>query len=163
MLQVWINIWICMSHSQFLNTIILKFNSLVLLNLLSNIFSYCPSVGEIRRINSSSIDPQGWSMELQLRMSVLWLESGNTMKYTLRLFFIIYPCYCPNTDTIYLVKFQVVSSLEPYLFDTMKICPQIKVVIYSYADSMSPSFPPLALRRRQAYTASSHKKRLCCT
>ena len=49
-------------HSQLLNVIILKINSLVLLNLLGNIFPYCPAVGAIRRINSSNIDLQGRSM-----------------------------------------------------------------------------------------------------
>ena len=43
-------------HSQLLQIIILKFNPPVLLNLLGNIFPYCPAVKAIRRINSSSID-----------------------------------------------------------------------------------------------------------
>ena len=46
------------SHSQLLNIIILKFNSPVLLNLMGNIFPYCPAVGAIRRIKSSNIDLQ---------------------------------------------------------------------------------------------------------
>ena len=49
-------------HSQVLNIIILKFNPPVLLNLLGNIFPYCPAVGPIRRINSYNIDLPGRSM-----------------------------------------------------------------------------------------------------
>ena len=48
-------------HSQLLNTIILKFTSPVLLNLLGNIFPYCPAVEAILIINSSSIDLPGRS------------------------------------------------------------------------------------------------------
>ena len=44
--------------SQLLNIEILKSNSPVLLNLLVNIFSYCPAVRVIRRTNSSNIDLQ---------------------------------------------------------------------------------------------------------
>ena len=43
-------------HSQLLNIIILKFKSPVLLNLLGNIFRYCPAVGAVQRINPSNID-----------------------------------------------------------------------------------------------------------
>ena len=46
-------------HSQVLNIIILKFNSPVMLNLMGNIFPYCPAVGAIWRINSSNIDLPG--------------------------------------------------------------------------------------------------------
>ena len=46
------------SHAQLLNIIILKFNSPVLLNLLGNIFPYCPAVGAIWRIKFSNIDLQ---------------------------------------------------------------------------------------------------------
>ena len=49
-------------HSHLLNIIILKCNSPVLLNLLGNIFPYCPAVGAIQRINSSNIDLPGRSM-----------------------------------------------------------------------------------------------------
>ena len=49
---------IIIGHSQLLSIILLKFNSPVLLNLLGNIFPYCPAVGAIRRINSSNIDLQ---------------------------------------------------------------------------------------------------------
>ena len=51
-----------LTHSQLLNVIILKFNSQALLNLLGNIFPYCPAVKAIRRTNSSSIDLQERSM-----------------------------------------------------------------------------------------------------
>ena len=50
------------NHSQLLNIIILKFNSSVLLNLMGNMFLYCPADEAIRRINSSSIDHQERSM-----------------------------------------------------------------------------------------------------
>ena len=71
-------------HSQLLNIIVLKFNSPILIILLGSIFPYCPAVKAIRRINSSSIDITGGSMlDLWLRMSVLRLMSGNTMKYSL--------------------------------------------------------------------------------
>ena len=49
-----------LQHSQLLNIIILKFNPPVLLNLLCNIFPYCPAVGAIRRINSSK-EGKCWS------------------------------------------------------------------------------------------------------
>ena len=64
-------------HSQLLNIVILKFNSPVLLNQLGNIFPYCPVDIAIQRINSSSIDLAG------RKISVLWLKSGYTMKYSL--------------------------------------------------------------------------------
>ena len=51
-----------LKYSQLLNIKILKFNSPVLLNLLSNNFPYCPAVGAIRRINSSNIDLPGRSI-----------------------------------------------------------------------------------------------------
>ena len=47
---------VCIWHSQLLNIIIMKFNSPILLNLLDNIFPYCPALGAIRRINFSNID-----------------------------------------------------------------------------------------------------------
>ena len=53
-------------------------------NQLANIFPYCPAVEAIRRVYSSSIDLPGRSMlNLSLRISVLWLKSGYTMKYCL--------------------------------------------------------------------------------
>ena len=71
-------------HSQLLNLLIVKLNSPVMLNQVGNIFPYCPVDRAIRRINSSSIDLQGRSMlELYLRMSVLWLKLGYSMKYSL--------------------------------------------------------------------------------
>ena len=55
-----------------LNIIILKFTSPVMLNLLGNIFPYCPAVESIQRINSSSINLTGrLLLDLKLRMSVL--------------------------------------------------------------------------------------------
>ena len=49
-------------QASILNIIILKFYTPVLLNLLGNIFPYCPAVEAIRRINSSSIDFPGRSI-----------------------------------------------------------------------------------------------------
>ena len=49
-------------QSQLQNIIILTFNPPTLLNLLGNIFPYCPPVGAIPRINSSNIDLPGRSM-----------------------------------------------------------------------------------------------------
>ena len=69
-----------LTHSQLQNTKILKFISPVLLNLLGNIFTNCPAVRAIRKIDSSNIylqEGQCW------RMSVLLLKSGYTMKYSL--------------------------------------------------------------------------------
>ena len=43
-------------YSQLLNIIILKSNSPVLLNLLGNIFPYCPNVGAIQIINPFNIE-----------------------------------------------------------------------------------------------------------
>ena len=45
-----------LSHSQLLNIIVLKLNSPVLLNLLGNIFLYCPAVGAIQRNTYFNID-----------------------------------------------------------------------------------------------------------
>ena len=71
------------NHSQLLNIIILKFNSLVLLILLGNIFPHCPAFEAIHRLNFSSIDlPERSMLHLFLKMSVLWLESGHTLKYS---------------------------------------------------------------------------------
>ena len=49
-------------QSQLQNIIILTFNPPILLNLLGDIFPYCPPVGAIPRINSSNIDLPGRSM-----------------------------------------------------------------------------------------------------
>ena len=51
-----------LTHSQLLNIMILKFNCPVLLDLLGNIFPYCPAVGAVQKINSSSIDLPGRSV-----------------------------------------------------------------------------------------------------
>ena len=100
----------------------MKFTSPLLLNLLGNIFPYCPAVEAIRRINSSSIDLPGRQMlDLQLRMSSLWLKSGNFWGFVLgislglRLYFIVYPSSRHNTNTGYndnKTKYSIQSGVD---------------------------------------------------
>ena len=97
------------AHSQLLNIIILKLNSSVLLNLLGNIFPYCPAVRAKRRINSSNIclqEGQCWSCNWEclncdssrdIRWNIAWAlgKSLGLRPWDL----IIYPSSRHNTDS----------------------------------------------------------------
>ena len=105
-------------HSQLLKVIILKFNSPALLNLLGNIFPYCPAVGAIRRINSSNIDLQegqcrscNWEclysdLSWDIRWNIAWdlVKSLGLCPWDFpraqAIFHRIYPSSCHNTDSI---------------------------------------------------------------
>ena len=77
--------------------------------LLGYIFPYCPAVGAIRRINSSNIDlqeAQCWSCNWEC----LYCDSSQDIRWNitwalrkslgLRLYFIVYPSSCHNTDSV---------------------------------------------------------------
>ena len=111
-------------HSQLLNIIILKFNSPVLLNLLGNIFPYCPAVGAIRRVNSCNIDLQegqcwicNWEClycdsSRDIQWNIAWaLGKSVGLSLGLRLYFIVYPSSCHNKDSV-LGRAQLPASLH---------------------------------------------------
>ena len=93
----------------------------ILFHLLGNTGKYTLAARTIRRINSSNIALTGrtylkYNFQ-KLRVSVLRLKSGYTVKYSLsplgnpsgsalgislglRLYFTVYPSFCHNTDTL---------------------------------------------------------------
>ena len=104
------------SHCRLLNIKILKFNSLVLVTLLGNIFPYWHYGNTIASCRSntesqlSSIDLQGRSVciatQVRKPVEVQPELSGNTSGHAigislgLRLYFIVYPSSPHNTDSI---------------------------------------------------------------
>ena len=91
-------------HSQLLNNVILKFNSLILLHLLGNIFPYCPAVGAIRRINSSNTNLPGRSM-LDFNWECLYCDSSQKIPWNrawaLRNSSGLCPRVCPRAQAIF--------------------------------------------------------------
>ena len=91
-------------HSQLLNFIILKFNFPVLLNILGNIFPYCPVVGAIGRINSSNIDlKEGhcWSCNWECLYFDLSLDIQWNIAWALGKYLRLCPRDFPRTQVIF--------------------------------------------------------------